>query len=152
MRVFRIVKNLARANDLSGTGAYKLGGRWNSKGTFMLYTSENSSLAYLETLVHVDPVTFPPNFVISQIEIVNDAPVYVLPDPEYPNNWLLPNLLDNKMLGDRWMNEMKYLAIKVRSVVNPLEYNYLLNPLFPEFSRLVNIVDATEISTDVRLK
>jgi RES domain-containing protein len=152
MRVFRIVKNMARANDLSGTGAFKPGGRWNSKGTYMLYTSENSSLAYLETLVHVDPATFPPSFVISQLEIVKDAPVYVVPDSEYPNSWLLPNLLENKMLGDRWMKEMKYLAIKVRSVVNPREYNYLLNPLFPGFSSLVGFIDFTEISTDGLLK
>jgi RES domain-containing protein len=52
MVVFRIVKSLNRAKDLSGMGAFKNGGRWNSKGTYMLYTSINSSLAYLETLVH----------------------------------------------------------------------------------------------------
>ncbi|WP_414649653.1 RES domain-containing protein, partial [Chitinophaga sp.] len=38
MIVYRIVKTAERAQDLSGKGAYLAGGRWNSTGTFMLYT------------------------------------------------------------------------------------------------------------------
>jgi len=54
MLVYRIVKSLSHADDISGIGAYKYGGRWNNKGIFMLYASMNSSLAYLENLVHFD--------------------------------------------------------------------------------------------------
>jgi RES domain-containing protein len=44
-----IVYRLAKAkysNDLSGKGAEKTGGRWNSKGTALLYTSESQSTLY----------------------------------------------------------------------------------------------------------
>ncbi|MCI0493899.1 RES family NAD+ phosphorylase, partial [candidate division KSB1 bacterium] len=40
-------------NDLTGTGARQYGGRWNHKGTGIIYTSESRSLAILEYLVHV---------------------------------------------------------------------------------------------------
>lgn len=152
MLVYRIVKDNKRTNDLSGTGSFRLGGRWNSKGTYMLYTSENSSLAYLENLVYFDRLTFPPHLQIMQIEVDDAAPIYTFPDADYPANWMDLGLLENKMLGDDWMNDLKYLGIKVRSAVNNYEFNYLLNPLFPDYINLVKVTGVTEIATDGRLK
>jgi RES domain-containing protein len=151
MFVFRIVKSKSRTNDLSGTGAYNTGGRWNSKGTYMVYTSENSSLAYLETLVHFEETDYPTNLFIIKIEIDKKAPVHTVADNEYPAAWKQLELLDNKKLGDQWMNEKKFLAIKLRSAINEFEYNYLLNPLFPRFYELVKIVEVTRIRVDERL-
>jgi RES domain-containing protein len=39
---------------MTGTGAYKNGGRWNTPGHYAVYTSGNLSLAMLEVVVHVD--------------------------------------------------------------------------------------------------
>ena len=151
MVVYRIVKSKARTNDLSGTGAYKTGGRWNSKGTYMLYTSENSSLAYLETLVHFEEADYPPDLFIMEIEIDKRAPIYTVKDSEYPTEWKQLELIENKILGDRWMSEKKFIAIKVKSAINEFEYNYLLNPLFPRFHDLVKVVGLTQIKVDERL-
>jgi RES domain-containing protein len=151
MFVYRIVKSKFRTDDLSGTGAYRTGGRWNSKGTYMLYTSENSSLAYLETLVHFEEADYPPDLFIITIEIHKRAPVYTVRDEEYPENWKQLELLENKTLGDRWMNERKFLAIQVKSAINECEYNYLLNPLFPRFTDLVRITETAQIKVDERL-
>ena len=151
MFVYRIVKTETRTNDLSGTGAFKTGGRWNSKGTYMLYTSENSSLAYLETLVHFDEANYPPDLFIVKIEINDKAPIYTLPEKSYPAGWMQVGLLENKLMGDEWMGEKKFLAIKVKSAINDLEFNFLLNPLFPRFHDLVRIVDVVEIKLDDRL-
>src|SRR5713101_8129256 len=41
------------AHDLSGKGAEKTGGRWNRKGTAMVYASASRALACLETIVHL---------------------------------------------------------------------------------------------------
>lgn len=53
MKLYRIT-SCAFINDLSGLGAALNGGRWNSKGVFLLYTSQNISLAQLETLKHYE--------------------------------------------------------------------------------------------------
>ena len=151
MFVYRIVKSRSRTNDLSGTGAYTFGGRWNSKGTYMLYTSENSSLAYLETLVHFEEVDYPPNLFIVKIEIDKKAAIYTLKDNEYPKDWKQLELLENKKLGDYFMNEKRFLAIKVKSAINEFEYNYLLNPLFPRFHNLVKVAETVSIKIDERL-
>jgi RES domain-containing protein len=151
MFVYRIVKSKARTNDLSGTGAFRVGGRWNSRGTYMLYTSENSSLAYLETLVNFDEVDYPPQLYIAKIEIADKAPFYTLKENEYPSTWMQLELLENKRLGDRLMNEKKFLGIKVWSAINNFEFNYLLNPLFPRFYDFVKVIDVIEIKFDERL-
>jgi RES domain-containing protein len=151
MFVYRIVKTKARANDLSGTGAFKSGGRWNSKGTYMLYTSENSSLAYLETLVHFDETDYPPNLFIVKIEVDDKPPIHLLPEKLYPADWMRVGILENKLLGDQLMAEKKFLAIKVKSAINEFEFNYLFNPLFPGFHDKVQIADIVEIKLDERL-
>lgn len=152
MLLYRIVQNKSRSRDLSSTGAYQYGGRWNSKGTYMLYTSENSSLAYLEFLAHVDPAFVPPHLYIIELKLDDSAPVLILPEKDYPRNWQKPGLRANQELGDKWMNEKKYIAVKVRSAVNNLENNYLLNPLFAEFEKLVKIQSVKKLEFDARLK
>ncbi|HWD90664.1 MAG TPA: RES family NAD+ phosphorylase [Mucilaginibacter sp.] len=152
MLVFRIAKSEERARDISGYGAFRYGGRWNSKGTRMLYTSMNSSLAYLESLVHFDESFFPPRLFIASIQIPDDETlVYQLPDKGYPKDWQAYGSPENKIIGARWMREAKYLAIKVRSAVNPLEYNFLLNPLFAGYNDWVRIESVEALKTDERL-
>lgn len=149
MIVYRIAQSALRAPDLSGTGAFKNGGRWNNKGTYMLYTSMNSSLAYLENLVHFDEYNRPPNLYIATIEIKNNAPVYELPDAQYPPAWQAQYNLKNKTMGDLWMRQNKYMAFKVRSAINPAEYNFLLNPLYPGYHDkvIVNLIEPIGIDT-----
>ena len=151
MFLYRIVQNISRSNDLSGTGAFRVGGRWNSPGTYMLYTSENSSLALLENLVHFDKTIFPPQLYIMQLELDKAAPIYELPDADYPPDWLTNGLIANQQMGDKWMDENKYPGIKVKSAVNIFEHNYLLNPLFPNFNSLVRVTQVRELDTDGRL-
>jgi RES domain-containing protein len=151
MKVFRIVQDKRRAHDLSGTGAFRSGGRWNSKGTYMLYCSENSSLAFLESVVHFDRILIPPQLFITEMEIKRDSLIHTLPDGDYPEGWLKLSLLENQHAGDRWMNEKKWLGVRVRSAINVLEYNILLNPLFPKYQELIRIVSVRQIPVDERL-
>ena len=41
------------------SGAEKIGGRWNFRGSRVVYASENLSLATLERFVHVNPRVIP---------------------------------------------------------------------------------------------
>jgi RES domain-containing protein len=151
MEVFRIVQQVARTKDLSGTGAFRSGGRWNSKGVYMLYTASNSSLALLESLVHFDPLTVPPEMYIMTINVDDAAPLFELPLEDYPKNWTDIDLVENKNIGDKWMADKKFLGFKVRSAVNSFEFNYLLNPLFPDYNSLVKVKAVTTIEVDGRL-
>jgi len=151
MTVYRIVKAEKRTHDLSGTGAFKYGGRWNSIGTYMLYTSENASLAYLETLVHVEEPLFPADLFITAVTIKNESLIHTINERNYLANWRKLDNLENKIVGDQWMSKIKYLGFKVRSAVNPLEYNYLLNPLFPGYADLVEVSSVAPLVIDSRL-
>ena len=133
-------------------GAFKEGGRWNSAGTYMLYTSENSSLAYLENLVYFEPDNVPPNLYIMRMTLKAEAGlIYTLPNASYPNNWMEKESLENKLLGDQLMAERKYVAIQIRSAVNPYEFNIILNPLFPGYHDLIEIDAVEKLHIDTRL-
>src|SRR5256885_8021729 len=54
---WRIVKAKHAATAFLGEGAAKTGGRWNSRGVAVVYTSCSRSLATLENLVHLNPPT-----------------------------------------------------------------------------------------------
>jgi len=151
MVVYRIVKSEERARDLSGKGAFREGGRWNNPEIFLLYTSMNSSLAILESLVHFDESELPPRMFIMHIEIDETVTIYPFPDEDLPKNWRQAENLELKEIGDKLIKSNKYLAIKVRSAVNPKEYNILLNPLFPSFYDLVKIIAMEPYDLDQRL-
>jgi len=151
MTVYRISKTEERGHDLSGTGAFKAGGRWNNVGVFALYTSENQALAMLEILVHVEESELPANLYIATIEIDDNAPVYNLPDSELPPDWRIPDNIQLKNTGDKILNEKKYLAFKAKSAVIPEEFNFILNPLHPDYSRYVRIVKLSLVDVDKRL-
>ena len=151
MIVFRMVQDKSRTVDLNRTGAFRRGGRWNSKGTYMLYTSENSSLAFLEYIVPFDQDIMPPQLYIMEIGIKDDKLIYALPEKEYPKNWTQVSLLENQILGDLWMQEKKWLGFRVRSAINPTEYNVLLNPLHPKFQAQVKIKSVRLLPVDDRI-
>ena len=151
MRCYRMVQNRSRALDLSGGGASKYGGRWNSKGTSMLYCSENSSLAYLENLVHFEAMCMPSNLFVVELTVSMPSKIHTLSDYEYPENWMALGSMDNRKLGDRWMADTEFLGFRVRSAINRLDFNILLNPIFPGFQHMVNITQVHELEVDGRL-
>lgn len=117
----------------------------------MLYTAENSSLAYLENLVYVDKSLLPLHLYIMEIEITDPSLIYTFPDSNYPKDWSKVGLIKNKILGDQWMTEKKFLGIRVRSAINTSEFNVLLNPLFPHYNTFVIVKSIKEIAFDDRL-
>ncbi len=117
----------------------------------MLYTSINSSLAYLENLVHFDESMSPPDLYITAIEIKDDNLIYELPDSDYPELWQVQDNPENKSMGDNWMTDNKFIAFKVRSAINPTEFNFLVNPLYPRYHDLVVINAVEQLKMDARL-
>jgi len=135
MRIFRISK-AEYIEDISGTGAKRFGGRWNEKGTGLLYCSENISLAILEILVHFDGLTVPDNLMILELELeekyIQDFSrtqfdkICLAKDAEYLF----------KKAGQKWIKSQKSLALKVPSIINTFEYNIIVNPTHPDFKNV----------------
>jgi RES domain-containing protein len=146
------VKLKKRTTDLSGTGAFNEGGRWNNPGTYALYTSENPSLALLEILVHFDESELPPNMFVMTIEIDDRAPLFNFQDADLPPNWRHPENIELKEIGDCFFRENKFIALKVRSAVMPNQYNIILNPHFPGYHNYIRITSVEPLAVDQRLK
>ena len=80
---WRIVKGRLTSTAFDGEGARLFGGRWNSRGTRVFYTSATQSLEALEILVHPNP---PVRFQFAVIGIAfDDALVETLTD--LPSKW-----------------------------------------------------------------
>lgn len=124
-------------NPLDGMGSFKKGGRWNSKGTFAVYTASSLALARAEMARHISMECIPEGFRVYEIEI---------PDGDYAEISPLPAGWDydppapfTQRLGDSYLNQPEILAVKVPSVCDPASFNYLLNPESKRF-RQVRIV------------
>lgn len=150
MIVFRLCK--ARyADDLSGAGAEKLGGRWNGKGQAALYTSYSRALCVAELAVHLPLGIMPDDFVMISIEIPDNAPIYEPMDDELPGDWKsIPHAHAGQELGNTLLKSNQYLGIKMPSVVVPGEYNLILNPQHPSFTA-VKIKKKEDFKFDKRL-
>jgi RES domain-containing protein len=148
MRGFR----LSRANypAYDGEGARRVGGRWNSKGTRVLYMSENRSLAVLEILVHLS-TSIPDRYVLGAAEIPDDIAVEFLDETRLPATWsaLDPREQElTKSIGDEWVAQQRSAMLSVPSVISG-ERNYVLNPAHPDFGRIA-FVEPVPFRFDIR--
>ena len=117
------------ANDLSGTGAKMTGGRWNSKGTPVVYSAANIALATLETVHYLSGGGLPFNRYLVRIDIPDAvwATRQVL-DP-LPGGWdAIPAGMSARTAGDAWIASGATALLLVPSVIVPDEYNVLINP------------------------
>ena len=134
MIVYRLSKKKYSA-DLSGRGAEKAGGRWNSKGLPMVYTSESRALCTTEIAVHSPLGNIPTDYYLTTIEIPA-ASILEIKQADLPKDWkAIPHSNSTQLIGDKFLSENKFLVLKVSSVVVQGDFNYLLNPehrLFPK--------------------
>lgn len=150
MRVYRLSKEKYK-DDLSDRGAENFGGRWNSRGTRMVYTSDSRALAKLEVAVNVALHRIPKNYFMTIIEIpdvaVADYNSKLLEGKNWKNN---PPIKFTQSEGDNFVKSGSDLALKVPSVVVEGDYNYIINPSHPNIG-LVKIVATEKFSFDMRL-
>ena len=150
MTVYQICKNKFK-KDLSGKGAELSGGRWNSKGVPMLYTSESIALCMLEVLVHIPKSSVPDDFVPVKIEIPDNAAISEVKINSLPNGWNeFPFTEETRNIGDDFIRQQANLLLKVPSSIVPDSFNMLLNPQHPEMKE-VKIAGIQRSPFDVRL-
>lgn len=99
----------------SGEGAYRVGGRWNSRGIRAVYCSIDPSTAILEVAVHktfraLDTVPH----ILTSATIMDPSSVHVVDPDSIPNPaWLHPGIpsAGQQAYGDQLLNEHKLVAI-----------------------------------------
>ena len=135
MEVFRLT-TLKYAQDLSGIGAKLYGGCWNKPGQAVLYTAASRSLALVEVLVHVANAYLPTDYQLLTIYIPDNS-ITELPIKDLPTDWNNSPPSDNlKKISKDWLSTNQYLGLKVPSAVVKGEFNYLLNPLHLDMSKV----------------
>ncbi len=128
------------SDDLSGKGAEITGGRWNKKGTPLLYTSGSIALACLETVVHLGGTSpLPLNRYLIKIEITDEMwKERVIFDDSNNVGWdALPEGLVSINWGTDWADSLSSLLAQVPSIVVHEEFNILVNPKHPTAPKLV---------------
>ena len=137
MKVWRICKSKFAASAFTGEGAYLFQGRWNPTGVRMVYTSTSLALASVEFFVHLDP-TVAPDDLVSTAAILPSAKNTVrrINIADLPANW---RTIDNPALqriGATWIESKSSLALEVPSVAIEDEWNVLLDPTHPDFTKI----------------
>lgn len=148
---FRLCKTKFLASAFSGEGARLHGGRWNSPGLAVVYTSSSLSLATLEVLVHLeDPEAFARLFSWVSLEFPEDSVERVEP-ATLTDAWRADGANSaSQSVGDAWLRSMRTPVLAVPSVVTPGEWNYLLNPAHRRFAE-IRIGEARRFQPDARL-
>lgn len=122
------------ADDLTGTGARLSGGRWNRKGTPLVYAASSRALACLETVVHLDVLDLPLNRYLVEIEVPDALHAAAVRFDARANvGWdALPEGKVSLDAGARWVRGGASAVMIVPSVIVPEEDNVLINPLHPQ--------------------
>ncbi len=150
MLVYRIARKDV-VKDLTGTGAKLYGGRWNHRGTSVVYTSETRALATVEFLVHVSLSNSPRGLMIAAIEISDSIVPEDAPRGSLPRGWRdYPPPREVADLGTRWARSGKSLLLRVPSAVVEQEYNILINPLHSDMKK-VKVQRVEKFEFDKRL-
>src|SRR6266545_310148 len=146
---WRLTKTKHLSTAWDGEGAKKAGGRWNSLGVAVIYTSGSLSLALVEILVHLTSEILP---VYSALRVEFDESLVTTAPAALPANWRdSPPPLETQAIGDRWVADLTSVVLQVPSVVVPDEFNYVLNPSHPHF-RHVTIGPPSSFPFDPRLR
>ncbi len=150
MIVFRLCKS-AWKNDLSGHGAEITGGRWNSKGIPVVYTSSSRALCMVEIAVHTPLGCLPTDFFMVEIGIPDNLQIIEVFEDELPQNWQSFGFKQiTQAIGDGFIKEKKALVLKVPSAVVQGDFNYLINPGHKDIGS-ISIIKTRAFGFDERL-
>jgi len=136
MRFWRICRRSYAAEAATGEGARLYGGRWNSRGVRVVYASTSLALAAVETFVNVEPNLQPRDLVSIEGEIAEEMEIARLDLEPLPANWHETRDESLRRFGDGWVQGERTVALLVPSAAIRGEWNVLLNPAHPDFSKV----------------
>jgi RES domain-containing protein len=147
---WRIVR-AARVNSaFTGEGGRVYGGRWNSRGTAVVYVSEHESLAALELFVHTMPLVPTERYLSFRLEWADKMTKH-FSLKNLPPSWNAEApTFETMKIGDDWVRRGISVALAVPSVLSTSEKNFLLNPKHSDFKK-IKISEPIEYRFDSRL-
>lgn len=117
-----------------GEGARRAGGRFNSKGTPVVYTADSLALTMLEVSFHLpsyrqllERVAIPVRFDERHVKDVGELPTGWNASP-------VPPVV--QIIGDRWQRSGRSFVLRAPSVIVPRAFNYVINREHPDFGEL----------------
>jgi RES domain-containing protein len=127
------------------------GGRWNSRGKAVLYTSQSRALCTTEIAVHTPLGNIPTDYEIVEMTIPDSVMVKEVEISDLPFDWKsIPHSHSTQEIGDKFISDNEFLIFKVPSVIVRGEFNFLINPVHGKFNE-VEINSITKFEFDVRL-
>jgi len=136
MRLWRICRVIHAAAAFSGEGARLYGGRWNSQGTRVVYTSPSLALAAVETFVNLEPNLQPDDLVSIEADLPGELATQRLALESLPRNWFECRDESLQIFGERWIRGAEGVALYVPSAAIRGEWNVLLTPAHSGFRKI----------------
>ena len=115
---------------------------------FATHSGSTLSLAMLEVLVHVASPRVLRDFRMLDVDVPDDAII----DLDQSDLDLSEGAtLATRSAGDRFLTDARAIALRVASIVNPHEFNVVINPKHPDIGR-VSLGTMRPLEFDPRLK
>jgi RES domain-containing protein len=151
IKAYRLLKRKWAATAFDGEGSRLQGGRWNSIGMACVYVAESESLSILETLVHLPTRMELHEWSMYELEIEESA-LLKLDASALPSNWFTtPAPIENAAIGDQWLQSNSSAGLLLPSTIARRDNNIMLNPMHPDFGRIVKTAKEIEFFIDGRL-
>jgi|SRR5690554_871206 len=148
MKIYRITRE-KYAEKLEASGREN---RWNKEKQYVVYASSSRSLATLELVAHRNAIMEGVRYNTIIIHVPEYLDFVVEVDiTKLPRNWhLLENKYVTQELGSDWYVNKSSPILRVPSAIIKEEYNYVLNTLHPDFSK-IKIESVEDFNWDIRL-
>jgi RES domain-containing protein len=144
MKCYRI---MSESYYKSPYGSSSNAGRWNPKGTRMIYAGSAPTVALLEYLCIKGPAAGKKPWYMITFTIDDESLVGTLDVRSLPADWsVIPHGKATQDFGKSWLDERESPFLKVPSArvhlsFYPMEFNLLINPDFPGLSSLLKVTD-----------
>jgi RES domain-containing protein len=105
---------------------------------FGFHSEKIISVTQLEILVHIADRQKMPKLVVARALIPDALSIQTIETSALPAAWrrFSPYSEHTQRLGMQWLTEGKSPILRVPSAVSEAEWNFLLNPVHPDFQKL----------------
>lgn len=136
LKLWRVCARDYAATAFTGQGAFDHPGRWNGRGTRVVYLSESLAGATLEWFAYALTARPGREYVYFEVTVTGE-PLLELEMDSLPDTWKeYPHSRGTQSLGDRWVASGASALLRVPSVLLPQSYNVLFNPEHPQAAQL----------------